>query len=177
MSTKIKDGCQSGSKVVTHNSKSDLPLGCVCNSNVKLLIKYRCKIELKLAVGYIIPVSFSYIPTFTYHLIFIFQNFHYDGQGPGAYFYAGASERPSNDGYQIPNEKGSMEVLQRYTGQNLVLSLPSGKTLRNVAWLSVWCEEFEVNFGEVFIPERFKYPRPQKISSFNGIHEVRKWVV
>ena len=27
--TKIKDGCQSGRKVVTHNSKSDLPLpGC-----------------------------------------------------------------------------------------------------------------------------------------------------
>ena len=24
--TKIKDGCQSGRKVVTHNSKSDLPL-------------------------------------------------------------------------------------------------------------------------------------------------------
>jgi len=103
--------------------------------------------------------------------IFI-KNFHYDGQGPGAYFYAGSSDRPSNDGYQVPNEKGSMEVLQRYTGQNLVLSLPSGKTLRNVKWLSVWCEEFEVNFGEVTIPDRFKYPRPQKISSFNGIHEV-----
>ena len=27
--TKIKDGCQSGKKAVTHNSKSDLPwLGC-----------------------------------------------------------------------------------------------------------------------------------------------------
>ena len=25
--TKIKDGCQSGRKVVTHNSSSDLPLG------------------------------------------------------------------------------------------------------------------------------------------------------
>ena len=24
--TKIKDGCQSGGKVLTHNSKSDLPL-------------------------------------------------------------------------------------------------------------------------------------------------------
>ena len=59
-----------------------------------------------------------------------------------------------------------------YIGQNLVLSLPSGKTLRNVKWISVWCEEFEVNFGEVIIPDRFKYPRPQKIDSFNGIHEV-----
>ena len=36
----------------------------------------------------------------------------------------------------------------------------------------MWCEEFEVNFGEVYLPNNFKYPRPQKISSFNGIHEV-----
>ena len=108
---------------------------------------------------------------------YIFQNFQYDGQGPGAYFYAGPSGRPSNDGYQIPNEKGSMEVLQRYTGQNLVLSLPSGKTLRNVKWISVWCEEFEVNFGEVTLPDRFKYPRPQKIDSFNGIHDVSNFII
>ena len=52
------------------------------------------------------------------------------------------------------------------------LSLPSGKTLKTIKWLSVWCEEFEVNFGEVNVPDRFNYPRPQKISSFNGIHEV-----
>jgi len=93
--------------------------------------------------------------------IFI-KNFHYDGQGPGAYFYAGGGAQPSNNGYQVPNEKGSTEVLQRYTGQNLVLSLPSGKTLKDVKWLSVWCEEFEVNFGEVNFPTGFKYPRPQK---------------
>ena len=58
------------------------------------------------------------------------QVFNFDGQSSGSNFYAGASDRPSNNGYQVSNEKGSMEVLQRYTGQNLVLSLPSGKTLR-----------------------------------------------
>ena len=100
------------------------------------------------------------------------QNFHYDGQGPQAQFFAGYNDRPSNDGFQVPNEKGSVAGLNRYSGDNIVLSLPSGKTLKNLRWLSVWCEEFEVNFGEVLIPERFQYPRPQKISSFNGIHEV-----
>ena len=100
------------------------------------------------------------------------QNFHYDGQGPQAQFFAGYNDRPSNDGFQVPNEKGSMAGLNRYNGDNIVLSLPSGKTLKNLRWLSVWCEEFEVNFGEVLIPERFQYPRPQKISSFNGIHDV-----
>ena len=35
--TKIKGGCQSGSKVVTHNSKSDLPL--VPNTIQRLILK------------------------------------------------------------------------------------------------------------------------------------------
>ena len=103
---------------------------------------------------------------------FSLQNFQYDGQGPGAYFYAGSSTRPSNDGFLVPDEKGSTGVLKAYRGENIVLSLPSGKTLKDVSWISVWCEEFEVNFGEVYLPNNFKYPRPQKISSFNGIHEV-----
>ena len=39
-------------------------------------------------------------------------------------------------------------------------------------WLSVWCDEFDVNFGELNFPARFNYPRPQKISKFDGIHDV-----
>ena len=35
--TKIKGGCQSGRKVVTHNSKSDLPLGQINNIVKKTL--------------------------------------------------------------------------------------------------------------------------------------------
>lgn len=101
-----------------------------------------------------------------------FQDFYYDGQGPGAYFYVGTSDRPSNDGFAIANEKGSNSVLGSYNGNNLVLSLPSGKTLRDITWLSVWCDEFEVNFGEVYLPDRLNYPRPQKITAFHGIHEV-----
>ena len=39
-------------------------------------------------------------------------------------------------------------------------------------WLSVWCDAFDVNFGELTFPPRFNYPRPQKISRFDGIHDV-----
>ena len=39
-------------------------------------------------------------------------------------------------------------------------------------WLSVWCNAFDVNFGELTFPARFNYPRPQKISRFDGIHDV-----
>ena len=52
---------------------------------------------------------------------YFFQNFLYDGQCPGAYFYAGSSSRPSNDGFLVPDEKGSTQVLKAYRGQNLVL--------------------------------------------------------
>ena len=52
----------------------------------------------------------------------IFQNFHYDGQGPQGQFFAGTGNGPSNDGFQIPNEKGSMAGLNRYNGDNIVLS-------------------------------------------------------
>ena len=31
---------------------------------------------------------------------------------------------------------------------------------------------FDVNFGEVTFPDRLRYPRPQKISAFDGIHDV-----
>ena len=42
----------------------------------------------------------------------------------------------------------------------------------NLRWLSVWCDAFDVNFGELKFPARFNYPRPQKISRFDGIHDV-----
>lgn len=38
--------------------------------------------------------------------IFI-KNFNYDGQGPDAYFWAGVSVRPDENGFIIPDEKGS----------------------------------------------------------------------
>lgn len=101
------------------------------------------------------------------------KDFAYDGQGPDAYFYAGESGEPSSKGYLIANEKGSSEILKAYRGKNIVLTLPSGKTLRNVKWISVWCRAFDVNFGEVTFPARLDYPRPRKITGFNGDHDVK----
>jgi hypothetical protein len=31
---------------------------------------------------------------------------------------------------------------------------------------------FDVNFGELTLPDRIDYPRPQKINPFDGIHDV-----
>ena len=80
------------------------------------------------------------------------KGFEYDGQGPDAYFYAGAGADYAS-GFLVPNEKGSTDVLRSYDGsKDLVLTLPSGKTLKGVEWISVWCRAFDVNFGEVNFP-------------------------
>ena len=67
------------------------------------------------------------------------RGFNYDGTGPDAYFYAGSSGTPSGRGFLIPNEKGSQDILRRYSQKDIVLTLPSGKTVKDVKWLSVWC--------------------------------------
>lgn len=38
--------------------------------------------------------------------IFI-KSFNYDGTGPDAYFWSGTSDKPDENGFIIPDEKGS----------------------------------------------------------------------
>ena len=96
----------------------------------------------------------------------------YDGAGPDAYFYAGERGQPSGNGIHIADDKGTLDILTSYRNEDIVLTLPGGKTLRTIRWLSVWCDAFGVNFGEVRIPRQLRYPRPQKIRAFDGIHDV-----
>lgn len=85
----------------------------------------------------------------------------------------GSSQRPSNNGaVRLRDERGSAGVLNRYRNKDITLSLPEGKTLRDINWFSVWCDDFAVNFGDVSIPKNLDYPRPQKIGALNGVHEV-----
>ncbi|XP_055385221.1 protein Skeletor, isoforms B/C isoform X2 [Condylostylus longicornis] len=101
------------------------------------------------------------------------KNFNYDGEAPAAYFYVGNTDKPSNDGWRLRDEKGSTApVTKRYRNKDITLSLPEGKTLRDVKWFSFWCDEFAVNFGDVRIPANLDYPKPQKISALKGVHAV-----
>lgn len=90
-----------------------------------------------------------------------------------AYFYVGNSRRPTNKGsFRLADERGSTGVIRRYRKEDVTLSLPEGKTLRDIKWFSVWCDDFSVNFGDVTIPKNFEFPRPQKIGALKGVHEV-----
>lgn len=44
--------------------------------------------------------------------------------------------------------------------------------MRDVKWFFVWCDDFSVNFGDIAIPKSLDFPRPQKVGSLKGVHEV-----
>lgn len=101
------------------------------------------------------------------------KNFNYDGEGPAAYFYVGSTRRPNNvGGIRLRDERGSNGVIKRYRNKDITLSLPEGKTLRDIKWFSIWCDDFSVNFGDVTIPKNFNFPQPHKIQPLSGVHEV-----
>lgn len=104
--------------------------------------------------------------------IFI-KGFSYDGEGPAAYFYVGNTRTPSNTGgFRIRDERGSNGVLKKYRNKDITLTLPEGKTLRDIKWFSVWCDEFSVDFGNVVVQKNLEFPRPQKVEGLTGIHAV-----
>ncbi|XP_011297024.1 protein Skeletor, isoforms B/C isoform X1 [Fopius arisanus] len=96
----------------------------------------------------------------------------YDGEGPSAYFYAGNSKGPITNGFKIRDERGMSGPLHRYKKQGITLTLPEGKTLNNIKWFAIWCDDYSVNFGDVRIPRGFDYPKPQKLSPLDGVHLV-----
>ncbi|XP_050357471.1 protein Skeletor, isoforms B/C isoform X3 [Nymphalis io] len=101
------------------------------------------------------------------------HDFHYDGEGPAAYFYVGTSKSPTATGsLRLRDERGGTTPLRRYRGEGVTLSLPDGKTLRDVTWFSVWCDEYSVNFGSVDIPRSLEYPKPAKVAALHGVHGV-----
>nr|QUP51775.1 knickkopf 3 [Locusta migratoria] len=100
------------------------------------------------------------------------RDFSYDGEGPAAFFWAGDTKSPSSYGFKVNDEKGTTNVLSRYRKKHITVTLPDNKTLRDIKWFSVWCDEFAVNFGDVKIPKNFDYPKPQKIDPLDGVHAV-----
>lgn len=101
------------------------------------------------------------------------KGFNYDGEGPAAYFYVGNTKAPNAQGaFRIRDERGSNGVLRKYRNKDITLTLPEGKTLRDIKWFSVWCDEFSVDFGNVLINKNLDFPRPKKVGNLKGIHAV-----
>lgn len=74
------------------------------------------------------------------------SGFSYDGGGPQVYFYAG-----TNSNYQSPDAFRFSKLLTgtSFSNKTVTLVIPVGKSLDDFNSLSVWCVDFNANFGDV----------------------------
>ena len=118
----------------------------------------------------------------------VLKGFTYDGEGPDTFFLAGTSKRPSAagslvlpwpaDGKEYSYTDRDIPLIKRsFDGsEDVVLQLPAGVTVDQLKWdsyfiifiiihyyyyfrwISVWCRDFDINFGHVTFPKNFSYP-------------------
>ncbi|XP_037030549.1 protein Skeletor, isoforms B/C [Bradysia coprophila] len=98
---------------------------------------------------------------------FLLSGFSYDGNGVDTFFWAGASNRPGPQGFIVPDEYGHTNVLERYFNKDFTLKLPDDKKITEIKWFAVYDLNNQNNFGDIYIPEEFEPPTPQKGNSFS----------
>jgi len=76
-------------------------------------------------------------------------NFNYDGGGPSVYFYAAVDRAYSSNFFII----GPMLSGTRWVDDTIRLPLPEGRTFDDFNSMSVWCRDFNANFGEVLFDQ------------------------
>jgi len=82
----------------------------------------------------------------------IVDNFSYTGKAPDAFFYVGTSGCPSGQGTLIQYPAGDGDrPLGAYSGQRVELDLPASVKGEEVAWVSVWCRQYSIDFGHAFL--------------------------
>ncbi|XP_072177571.1 protein Skeletor, isoforms B/C-like isoform X1 [Diadema setosum] len=84
--------------------------------------------------------------------------FSYDGTAPDAFLWGGRTGIPSDQGFIIPDETGSLVKLGPYDNRDIDVQMPAGQTVSDLAWLSVWCRRFAVDFAHVSFPANFVPP-------------------
>lgn len=74
------------------------------------------------------------------------SQFNYDGGGPAVYFYAGVGQNYASNSFPIgPRLNG-----RQWVNDSLLLPIPEGMSLDDFDSLSVWCFDFNANFGDAF---------------------------
>jgi hypothetical protein len=72
--------------------------------------------------------------------------FNYDGGGPEVYFYGAVDHMYSEDAAFAIGQKINGIV---YNNNEVILRIPDNKTLDDITGISVWCADFDANFGQV----------------------------
>lgn len=58
-------------------------------------------------------------------------------------------------------------ILDRYFNKDFTLKLPDNKKITEVKWLAIYDLSSQNDFGDIYIPEEFEPPRPQRGGSFS----------
>lgn len=74
------------------------------------------------------------------------SQFSYDGDGPDVFFYGAIDHAYSSDAAFVLGNQLNGTV---YNNEEIILTLPDGKTLDDLTGLSVWCVDFAANFGDM----------------------------
>jgi len=85
------------------------------------------------------------------------KDFTFDGLGLGVYFYIaleGATRPFSRKNSVVVNwpNPSSLErtpVKRAFDSQDIVINLPADISADKVVWVSLWCEEFGISFGDL----------------------------
>ena len=101
--------------------------------------------------------------SFTSYSSLVISKFSYDGLGPDAFFLVGTSGKPGESGtiLSYPADGRSFgyfdqqaPIIRRsFDNEEVMLTLPEHIPADRVAWLSVWCRQFSVDFGSVMVQE------------------------
>jgi len=85
------------------------------------------------------------------------KDFTFDGQGLGVYFYVAleGAVRPFSRKNSVvvnwpnPSSLERTPVKRAFDSQDIVINLPADISSDKVVWLSLWCEEFGISFGDL----------------------------
>ncbi|KAJ8025455.1 Protein Skeletor, isoforms B/C [Holothuria leucospilota] len=107
---------------------------------------------------------------------FYIRGFSYDGTAPATVFYTGTTQEPAAGGLSIP-VPGAQDPnnLREYNLEDVMITIPDGRTIKDFRWLSVWCVSVGVNFGHVNIPDNLVTPETKSLGSFGfsqRVHDV-----
>ncbi|CAH1784589.1 unnamed protein product [Owenia fusiformis] len=105
------------------------------------------------------------------------KGFTYDGEGPDAFFWINKKDGSSTvdgNGQKMADEMGSLGILGKYENKDITLELPRGLEVTDIKYLSVWCKQFGVNFGDIIFPDNVQPPQAKSIGQFSELaHGLR----
>jgi hypothetical protein len=105
------------------------------------------------------------------------KDFTFDGLGFGVYFYVAlqGAKRPFSRKNSVavnwpdPLSAERTPIKKAFNKQDIVINLPSDKSGDKVVWLSLWCEEFGISFGDLV----FKSKKPRENSCAPGAKKAQ----